>query len=356
MNEHELSKLLHEAAGDATIPTTASRRVLRRTRLHMATTGTLMLSVVALIAGGSFALATKSTKTQPKVLESSQSPIVTAPDAPESDLVLIGDGEILLAEVQESEDRTWTFSGIEQKSGLCLSSTTHRATSASGAGDCVDLGVPQHRHLGFLELDDPDRDRYEVLGAVSSEVRRLDFENEAGDRKPVTIIDAPDELGVGRNFFYLWLPRGEQGALEARGVDEEVLQREQLCLPAKGPVDSCSVGEESTVSASRKASQGFEQKRLSCSKKERASELGEMESGMTPREAIQEWLDKKSIHSVRPVDFAVEKIGPGTRELSLSFNGDDYVIVAFTTLRPNEWIGEQWKLDEVDYCPELVDP
>lgn len=354
MNEQELSRLMHEAAEDVGVSPTASRRVLRRARLRMATTGALMLSVVVLIAGGGFALATKGTETQPRVLGSAQSPIVTAPEAPESDLVLMDDGEILLAEVQEAEDVTWTYSGKGQRSGLCLNSTTHMATSASGKGECFDSGVPQHRHIGFLELDAADRDRYEVLGAVSTDVRRLDFENDSGDRRSVTIIDAPDELGIGRNFFYLWVPRGEQGTLEGRDGKGEVLQREQLCLSGGGT--ACTIGEESSISASRKAAQGPEQKELSCSKIERASELGEMESGMTPREAIQEWLDKKSIHSVRPIDFAVEQIGPGTRELSLTFNGDDNVMVAVTTLSPNEWRGEQWKLGEVDYCTDLVDP
>jgi hypothetical protein len=356
MIENELRNLLHEAAGDAMLSSTTSRQVLRRTRLRMAMTGALMVSVVVLIAGVGFALATRSTEGKPKVLESAQSTIVTAPEAPESDLVLTGNGGILLAEVQEGDNRTWTFSGIEQKTGLCLNSTTHTETSASGAGECVDLGVPQDRYLGFLQLDAPDQERYEVLGAVSTDVRSLDFENESGDRKSVTIIDAPDELGIGRNFFYLWLPRGEQGVLEVRGVNEEVLQKERLCLPAKGRAETCSVGEESTISASRKAAQGPEVKELSCSKKERSSELGEMESGMTPREAIQEWLDKKNIHSARPADFAMEQVGPGTRELSLSFNGDDNVIVAITTFRPNEWRGEQWKVGEVAYCPDLIDP
>jgi hypothetical protein len=356
MNEHELSNLLHEAAGDATVSSNAPRRVLRKTRLHMAATGVITVSAIVLVAGVGFALAVNSDETGPGILKTASSPFVTAPTAPSIDLPM-GDEETLLAEVKESGDQTWILSGTAQISGkLCLNSTTYRNTGASGMGDCVNFGVPEHRHLGFMELDGSDEDRYEVLGTVSTDVRRLDFENDSGELEPVTIIDAVDELGSGRNYFFLWVPRGMQGALEAKDATGEILQREPLCLPARGATETCSVGEESTISASRKTAQGHEGKRLSCSKNERASEPGEMESGMTPREAIQEWLYKKSIHTVRPVDFAVEQIGPRARELSLSLNGNDYVIVAFTIFRPNEWRGEQWKLVEVDYCSDFVTP
>jgi hypothetical protein len=354
MNEHELSKLLHEAAGETRVSSTAPRRVLRRARLRMATTGVVALSLVALLGGGAFALATGISEPEPRSLDPAQSPIVEAPDAPESDLVFSEDDGILLAEVQESEDRVWTFSGKEQNSEFCFNSVTHGPSSASGTGDCVNLGIPQKGYLGFLELDRPDHGRYEVLGVVSTEVRRLDFESEPGDRESVSLIDAPDKLGAGRFFFYLWLPRGERGTLEARDANGEVLQREQLCLSAG--MTACSVGAESSASASATTRLGVDKRKFSCSPQQRNWEQGKNESGMTPGEAIQEWLDRKSIHTVRASDFEVERIGPGARELSLPANGARYSMVAVTLRHPNEWRGEQWKLEDVDYCGHLIDP
>ena len=91
--------------------------------------------------------------------------------------------------------------------------------------------------------------------------------------------------------------------------------------------------------------------------------------GVVPKEALQEWLDKKSIHWIEPSDFDLKRIGPRAKELSLSSNGNGHRMVARTTLVPAEEVGEQhqgdspssseidqWRLAEVAYCPDLMSP
>ena len=349
MNEHELSKLLHEAAGEAGVSSTAPRRVLRRARLRMATTGVVALSLVALLAGGAFAVATRSTEAEPEMLDSAQSPIVEAPAGPESDLVLSEDDGILLAEVQESDDRTWTFSGKAQRSDLCFNSTTHGPTTASGAGDCANLGVPQEGHLGFVELDKRDQGRYEVLGVVSTEVGRLDFEDKSGDRESVTLIDAPEALGAGRNFFYLWLPLDEGGALEARDVNGKVLQREQLCLSAG--VTACSLGVvEGSASTSVSAGEPMaDLARMACDEITPAR-VGRLPAEPTQERAIQGWIEDLDI-DLAAGDFKSQRVGASRVLLTLREQGRGTSVSALLTKTD-----DGWSIDELFYCEGIVDP
>ena len=105
MNEQELSKLLYEAAEEVSVSVTASRRVLRRTRLRMAVTGTVALSFIALLAGGGFAVATRNAPGQPNPKPAS--PVVT-PGPQESYLSFSTTDGIILAEV-EDKDSLWAF-------------------------------------------------------------------------------------------------------------------------------------------------------------------------------------------------------------------------------------------------------
>jgi hypothetical protein len=378
MNEHELSNLLHEAAGDATVSSTASRRVLRRTRLRMATTGAIALSLVALLAGGSFALATRQTVAPEPNLKPA-GPVVT-PD-PQHDLLLTEADEVFLAEV-EGADSLWTFTAQDRDGELCLNSTTYRRTeigdrvdpsgfgAASGIGDCVPLGVSGDRHLGFYMWDSSKTDRLEVLGAVSTDVARLELQESNASDEVVTVIKAPDELGDERNFFYLWLPLNEVGTLVAYDQAGNVLQESDLCFEPGAQDVSCTVGKESAKSGTNVATEKMmmNRMRLTCRKGGRHSDRGEDEMGVTLDEALQAWLDGAGLNSARldqvnlnflsEEDLDVKSVGPNTRVVGLPPNGEDYVIVALMTRVPASTGSEvdQWKLDEVVYCPDLIDP
>lgn len=345
MNEHELSNLLHEAAGDATVSSNPPRRVLRRTRLHMAATGALAVSSIVLMAGVGFALATNSTATS--VRETASSPLVKAPEASASDQ-LLDDRETLLAEVQESGDQTWTFSGWVQRSDkLCLSSTTHSESTASGMGNCVDFGVPEHRHLGFIELDASDHDRYEVLGTVSTDVLRLDFEDESGDAQSVTIIDAPDELGTDRNFFFLLVPPGTQGELEAQDANGEVLQRERLCLPKGGT--ACTVGFLPDVS-------GLGPPLIPASLEMACDEMTpgdvrRLTAEPTPEQALSRWIVSLDL-DLTADEFELERIDPETVGMSLPARKGRSAAYALLSKDGDQ----QWSIVELLYCQGIVDP
>ena len=140
-----------------------------------------------------------------------------------------------------------------------------------------------------------------------------------------------------------------------------------------GPITTPGPQEESPADRSEEragadATGGYDG-RLDCNKEDRSSEFGEGEMGVVPKEALQEWLDKKSIYWIEPSDFDVKRIGPRAKELSLSLNGNGPRMVARTTLVPAKDVGEQhqgdspssseidqWKLAEVAYCPDLMGP
>lgn len=115
--------------------------------------------------------------------------------------------------------------------------------ATSGIGDCGRLGVPNRLDLGFYMWDSEKNERLEVLGAVSTEVARLELQGSNASDGAVPIIQAPNELGDERNFFYLWLPLHEVGTLVAYDAAGDLLRQELLCLKAYEPHGSaCTVG------------------------------------------------------------------------------------------------------------------
>lgn len=360
MNEHELSNLLHEAAGDATVSSTASRRVLRRTRLRMAMTGGIALSLIALLVGGGFAFATRETLSpQPNLKPAG--PVVT-PD-PQNDLPFTEANEVFLAEVEES-DSLWTFTAQDHNDELCLNSTTYTRTeigdrvhpsgfgAASGTGDCVPLGVPGNRHLGFYMWDSGKDQRLEVLGALATDVARLELQESNNSDDVVTTIQAPDELGDDRNFFYLWLPLNEVGILVAYDEAGNVLQESELCLEPRAQDASCTVGDESTTAGPTEATgpavTNAEYDRLAC-RNPWFGVIAKVEPQATPEETVQAWLVERNI-PVDIADFESEKRNSDVWSLSLPAEGGTSIAAVLSRER------DRWALAEVLYCPRLVDP
>jgi hypothetical protein len=374
MNEHELSNLLHEAAGDATVSSTASRRVLRRTRLRMATTGGIALSLIALLVGGGIAFATRETVSpQPNLKPAGP----TATPAPQQRLLsFLGPDEVIVGEL-EGEDSLWAFTLRNREDELCLSSTTYTEERGEqrgesvynfgtqpGIGGCLPLEVQEGSHVGFYMSDSPNKERLEVLGVVSSEVARLELQGSIASDSVVRTSQATDSLGNKRTLFFLWLPLEEVGTLVAYDSAGNLLEEKELCLEPGAPRTSCVVGEAAFDTEPSKegdnptGTERLDEERLACNKDDRASDHGEGEQGISPREALQEWLDKVSLHSIRVVDFDAERIGSGVRGLFLPHEDGDFAMWALATRVPAPTSSEfdQWKLGEIVYCPDLLDP
>ena len=369
MNEHELSNLLHEAAGDATVSPDVSRRVLQRTRLRMATTGGIALSLVALLVGGGFAFATRETASpQPNLKPAGPTP---TPALQQRLLSFLGPDEALVAQL-EGEDSLWAFIVRNREDELCLSSTTYteergeqRGVSVfnfgtrHGVEGCLPLEVQEGSHVGFYMSDSPNKERLEVLGAVSTEVARLELQGSNASDSVVRTIQATDSRGDKHILFYLWLPLEEVGTLVAYDPAGNVLEEKELCLEPGARRTSCLVGEGAFGTDNPIGTGGLDEKRLACNKSDRASEPAEGEQDVTPQGALQEWLDRMSLNPVVDVsDFEVERMGPDVRELALPLDDDDLAMLALATRVPAPTRSEvdQWSLAEVIYCPGLIDP
>lgn len=360
MNEQELSKLLYEAAEEVSVSVTASRRVLRRTRLRMAVTGTVALSFIALLAGGGFAVATRNAPGQPNLKPAS--PVVT-PGPQEGYLSFSTTDGIILAEV-EDEDSLWAFSAEERDDELCLYSTTHTEGAfgdvapsgfgaASGIGDCGRLGVPQGRDVGFYMWDAENTNRLEVLGALSTDVARLELQESKASDDVVTIVEAPDELGDDRNFFYLWLPMKEVGTLVAYDADGNILEESPLCFMPGAQSVSCTIGEKSTTAGPIEASgptiSNVEYDRLACNNPW-FGVIAKVEPQATPQDTVRAWIEERNI-PVDIADFESKKRNQDVWSLSLPVEEGGTSVAAVLSRD-----GDRWGLAEVLYCPRLVDP
>jgi len=195
---------------------------------------------------------------------------------------------------------------------------------------------------------DSGRDkRLEVLGAVSTDVARLELQESNASDDVVTIIEAPDALGDDRNFFYLWLPMKEVGTLVAYDDAGNVLEESQLCFEPGAQAVSYTVGNLPDVWDPPLLPADLS---MACDEIS-PGKIGRLSRESTPEQTMQRWIDSLDL-DLTPDEFETEPIDSETLAMNLPAPKGASAVYAILSKKGDH----QWSIIELLYCEGIVDP